>query len=116
MKIDQLTYRQPMGRASLVPGMTQTTMCVFSAASVPVGTELFVQPKDSRLMLEVEVANENAAHHKQISEKRGNEIHNYRRLLRGVRALFLAHDIDFRTPESQDNFKKIRDLIEKELG
>lgn len=80
------------------------------------GSELYATPSDSRLSLEVEVANENAAHHKQVCDRRGNDIHNYRKLLRAVQFLFKAHDIDFRTPESQDNFKKIKDLIEKELG
>lgn len=95
---------------------TGKTIAIFDASQVPEGSELYVTPSDSRLSLEVEVANENAAHHKQVCDRRGNDIHNYRKLLRAVQLLFKAHDIDFRTPESQDNFKKIKDLIEKELG
>lgn len=48
----------------------------------PVGCELYVQPKDSRLRLELEVANENAVHHKEECEKRGVWIHKARKLLR----------------------------------
>lgn len=48
----------------------------------PVGSELFVTPSDKRLMLELEVANENAAHHQQQCVKRGDALHVYRKLLR----------------------------------
>ena len=43
---------------------TGKTIAVFEASQVPVGTELFVQPSDSRLTLEVLVANDNAKHWK----------------------------------------------------
>lgn len=44
---------------------TGKTIAVFEASQVPVGTELFVRPSDSRLTLEVSVANDNAQHWQQ---------------------------------------------------
>ena len=53
----------PVGKADPMPGTNGAfTMAVFEASQVPVGVELYLQPKDSRLRLEVEVANDNASH------------------------------------------------------
>lgn len=52
----------PVGKASPMPGTPAWTMAIFEANTVPEGTELFVQPKDSRLTLEIQVANDNALH------------------------------------------------------
>lgn len=54
-------YRKPLGTAISVPGMmTQNlTMGVFDAREVPIGTELFAQPSESRLNLELQVAKDN---------------------------------------------------------
>lgn len=56
---------QPVGKAVMLglPMLeTGKTIAIFEASQVPVDAELYVHPKDSRLMLEVEVANENASH------------------------------------------------------
>lgn len=55
----------PVGVASPMTGTPQWTMAVFDAKDVPAGTELYVQPSEGRLKLEVEVANENAVHWRQ---------------------------------------------------
>ena len=56
---------QPVGKAVML-GLpileTGKTIAIFEASQVPVDAELYVHPKDSRLMLEVEVANDNASH------------------------------------------------------
>lgn len=54
-------YRKPLGTAISVPGMlTQNlTMGVFDAREVPTGTELFAQPSESRLNLELQVVKDN---------------------------------------------------------
>lgn len=50
----------PVGIASPLTGTPNWTMAVFEKDLVPEGTELFVQPSEGRLKLEVEVSNENA--------------------------------------------------------
>lgn len=56
---------EPVGIAQAMQGTNGGfTMAVFQASQVPVDCELYVQPKDSRLRLEVEIANENALHWK----------------------------------------------------
>lgn len=60
---------KPVGIASPLTGTPNWTMAVFEKDLVPEGTELFVQPSDSRLCLEVEVSNDNAMHWKDRLEK-----------------------------------------------
>lgn len=45
-------------------GATTIGIAHIDLSLAPVGSELYVQPKDSRLKLEVEVANDNALHWK----------------------------------------------------
>lgn len=59
-----MTDRKPLALATILPGVPDWTMAVFPATEVPIGTELFTHAKNSRLQLQVEVANENAQHWK----------------------------------------------------
>lgn len=88
----------PVGKAvacQVVNGMTTMTVAVFDASQVPEGSELYVQPKDSRLRLEVEVANDNAAHHRKVAIDRGEWISQARKLFRELQspAAGLAPDL-----------------------
>jgi hypothetical protein len=51
-------YRKPLGTVTEMPGITTEiwTMAVFDAKEVPIGTELFAQPSENRLNLELQVA------------------------------------------------------------
>lgn len=88
----------------------------------PVGSELYVQPKDSRLKLEVEVANENALHwqeglrkaNEQCREKR-TELNRCRELLRRVHSLVNQNNVDPRTPGIGEELGGLMESIRKEL-
>lgn len=113
-------HRTPVGKAQSLDlitstGLKLTTAC-FLASDVPEGTELFVQPKDSRLSLELEVANENAAHHRQQCVKRGDELHRYRKLLRAVKLLLDSGKLDYLDPDTKHNADKLSVMINEELG
>lgn len=113
-------HRSPVGVTQSLDlitstGLKLTTAC-FLASDVPVGTELFVQPKDSRLSLEVEVANENAAHHQAECRKRGDQLHRYRSLLRATHLLLTDRHLDSVNAETAEHVKNLAILIEKELG
>lgn len=54
---------QPVGKAQAMTGTNVAwTMAVFEGSQVPVDAELYLQPSEGRLKLEVEVANDNALH------------------------------------------------------
>lgn len=51
----------PVGKAqAILVGETMMSMVLCDQSLVPVGTELFVQPSEGRLKLEIKVANDNA--------------------------------------------------------
>lgn len=78
----------PVAVAEAMPGTNGGfTMAVFPADQVPVGCELYVQPKGSRLRLEVEVANENALHWKDGLQKANERNSNLRKRLAIAEAL-----------------------------
>lgn len=115
-------HRLPVGKAQPImmhiqsaTGETYTT-ALFKASDVPVGTELYATPSDRRLSLELEVANENAAHHKALAAKRGNDMHNCRKILRAVNLLLQSKSIDYLNQEVEADAKKLMDMIDKELG
>lgn len=57
---------QPVGKAQAMTGTNGAwTMAVFEGSQVPVDAELYLQPSEGRLRLEVEVANDNALHWKE---------------------------------------------------
>src|SRR6185437_13785358 len=107
-------HRLPVGKAMML-GLpilnTGKTIAIFEASQVPEGAELFVTPSNSRLSLELEVANENAAHHKKVCEERGEKLHNYRKILRAVGLLLETPDIDFISPEARENVDSLRTMI-----
>lgn len=85
----------------------------------PVGCELYVQPKDSRLKLEVEVANENALHWQEglrkaniTSAELRTEKYRLRDLLRST-LLFLESCDE---QDREHNERVLLELIKKELG
>lgn len=88
----------PVGQAMML-GLpilaTGKTIAIFDASQVPEGCDLYVQPKDSRLKLEIEVANDNCLHFKELAMKRGGKMLRMRRLLRELQqpACGLAPDL-----------------------
>lgn len=61
MTQNQHSLLNPVGKAqSILVGTKTMTMVLCEPSVVPEGTELFVQPSEGRLKLEVEVANDNA--------------------------------------------------------
>ncbi|MNN54826.1 hypothetical protein D3C81_1696640 [compost metagenome] len=79
------------------------------------GAELYVTPSDKRLSLEVEVANENAAHHRAECIKRGNELHTLRN--RNRRLIDLLQKMLNGGAVSAEGYRaKIRLELDKELG
>lgn len=112
-------HRLPVGKAMML-GLpilaTGKTIAIFDADQVPEGCDLYVQPKDSRLSLELEVANENAAHHQAECVKRGNRLHRQRSILRATALLLGSGVLDYKTPEDRENASKLAFMIEQELG
>lgn len=94
-----------------------------NASLAAVGCELYVQPKDSRLKLEVEVANENALHW-QNGLKKANilaaelrtEKYRLRDLLRATKLFLESGNLHYNDSETRENAMKLSLLIEKELG
>ena len=74
------------------------------------GCELYVQPKDSRLKLEVEVANENAMHWKGNLEKAHNANSALRKEVRQM-ATLLRRLAQVPTGLNAEEVKEIRDLV-----
>jgi hypothetical protein len=88
----------PVGKAMMlgVPELaTGKTIVIFDASQVPEGCDLYVQPSVGRLKLEVEVANDNCLHFKELALKRGGKMLSMRRLLRELQqpASGLAPDL-----------------------
>lgn len=82
---------KPLALATILPGVPDWTMAVFPASEVPIGTELFTHSKNSRLQLQVEVANDNAQHWKgnlQEQQKENKDLRNQlslvNRMIRGM--------------------------------
>lgn len=85
MSNEKNSLLEPVGKVLCLaetPNGSMIGIAQVNASLAPVGSELYVQPKDSRLKLEVAVANENALHHKKVCEDRGEWIHKARKLLR----------------------------------
>lgn len=80
------------------------------------GSELYVQPKDSRLRLEVEVANDNASKwHGHLVEANARN-RRLRLLLRRIQTLIQQDGVDFRTPEMREDADNFMADLRKELG
>ncbi|MNQ24773.1 hypothetical protein D3C85_379770 [compost metagenome] len=88
----------------------------------PVGCELYVQPKDSRLKLEVEVANDNALHWQEGLRKANtrnsevrSELRRCQELLRRVHSLVNQNNVDPRTLAIGEELGGLMESIRKEL-
>lgn len=116
----------PVGKVlCLAQTMTGETIGIaqVNASLAPVGCELFVQPKDSRLKLEVEVANENALHWQDglrkanvLAAELRTEKYRLRDLLRAVKLLLEQDVFDYQTQDAKHNAKVLAEMIDKELG
>lgn len=86
------------------------------------GCELYVQPKDSRLTLEIQVANDNALHWKVALGKANirnaelrTETYRLRDLLRQVHKLVHQDNVDPRTPAIAEELGGLMETIRKKL-
>lgn len=74
--MEKSKLREPVGKVSTLLDPTtgkMTGVAIVNLDQAPEGSELYVQPNDSRLALEVEVATENALHWRdQLSKSQEN--------------------------------------------
>jgi len=87
-----------------------------------VGCELYVQPKDSRLNLEVKVANANALHWKKALQEANDRNHQlrqeraiYRALLTNVYNLVTRNNVTLSTAAMTEALDDIMESIRKQL-
>lgn len=115
---------EPVGTVSRVPDLEGRAIgiCLVDLSLAPVGSELYVQPKDSRLKLEVQVANDNALHWRDGLIEANNrcaelrtELYRCRDLMRKAYALVNQNNVDPRTPTIGEKLGGLMESIRKEL-
>lgn len=117
----------PVGVVAAIPtstairgGQTMIGVAHIDLSLAPVGTELFVQPSESKLRLEIEVANENALHWQNCYNRTNTRVAQQRtekyKALGEVRELkqFVQELLDSGTISCGDRRAMARELLNKE--
>lgn len=106
----------PVGKAQKfrsMNGEVTMTLAIFDASQVPEGSDLYVQPKDSRLKLEIEVANDNALHWKNALGLANERNRQQRKENRDLRT-FMQDLLDSGVISCGDRRKKAREILKED--
>lgn len=113
---DKRSLLNPVGKVTTIkynfPGIGEVTLgtALIDLSLAPEGSELYVQPSEDRLRLEVEVADANASGwkkaleeaHDRIRKLRGRAMHLEAELKRARKLLLNIHDSQFPSSYSDD--------------